>query len=481
MPNGTMMRRSAVGIAAILLALPVVAQAQRPTLSDNVRKYVSSDTNLVAITGVTVIDGRGTPAVRGQTVVIRDGRIAEVGAATRVKVPAGAQVVDGTGMTLIPGIVGMHDHMFYTAAGGVGGTMSFTGPRLYLASGVTSVRTTGTRSPYADINLKQAVDSGLVPGPRIHVTTPYLTGPEGGGSMSVASEPEQARRFVAYWAAEGATWVKFYTDISRASMKAAIDEAHKQRIRATGHLCSVTFQEAVDLGIDDLAHNALTASDFVASKQPDKCPTDLYKQLDSLISGDSPVATSLIQLMVAHKVSMTTTMPIYEALSPGRPVQDERSLELMTPAVRAAYVRNRAYIDTMPGYMFTKDGFARALAFDKAFYAAGGVLASGVDPTGNGGALPGFGDQRGYELLRESGLTAEQAVQVVSYNGARVLGVEGRLGSVEKGKIADLVLLRGDLVADPSVIRNVVTVYKDGVAYDPAKLIDAVRGRVGVD
>ena len=475
------MRRHRTAFAFLLLLLPVAAKAQRPTLSENVRKYVSSDTSLVAITGVTVIDGRGTPAVRGQTVVIRAGRIAEVGPSARVKAPSGALVVDGTGMTLIPGIVGMHDHMFYTAAGGIGVTMSFTGPRLYLASGVTSVRTTGTRSPYADINLKQAVDSGFVPGPRIHVTTPYLTGPEGGGSMSVSSEPEQARRFVAYWAAEGATWVKFYTDISRASMKAAIDEAHKLGIKATGHLCSVTFQEAIDLGIDDFAHGVLTASDFIEGKQPDKCPSNVYKQLDSLVNGDSPLAKSLIQSMISHKVSMTTTMAIYEALSPGRPVQDERSLELMTPVVRAAYVKNRAYIDSMPGYMFTKDGFARALAFDKAFYAAGGVMASGVDPTGNGGALPGFGDQRGYELLRESGLTAEQAVQVTTYNGARVLGVESKLGSVEKGKIADLVLLKGDLVADPAVIRNVVTVYKDGVAYDPAKLIDAVRGRVGVD
>jgi len=467
--------------AFLLLLLPAVLSAQRPALSDNVKKYVSSDANLVAITGVTLIDGRGTPAARDQTVVIRDGRIAELGASSKVRTPAGAFVVDGSGMTLIPGIVGMHDHMFYTAAGGVGVTMSFTGPRLYLASGVTSVRTTGTRSPYADINLRAVIDSGLVPGPRIHVTTPYLTGPDGGGSMSIAASPEQARRFVAYWAAEGATWVKFYTDISRAAMKAAIDEAHKQGIKATGHLCSVTFQEAIDLGIDDFAHGVLTASDFIAGKEPDKCPPNVYRQLDSLVSGDSPLATSLIKSMISHKVSMTTTMAIYEALSPGRPVQDERSLELMTPVVRAAYVKNRAFIDTMPGYTFTKDGFARALAFDKAFYAAGGVMASGVDPTGNGGALPGFGDQRGYELLRESGLNAEQAVQVTTYNGARVLGVEAKLGSVEKGKIADLVLLKGDLVADPSVIRNVVSVYKDGVAYDPAKLIDAVRGRVGID
>jgi len=478
--TGGTMRHPKV-FAFLLLFLPAVLWAQRPVLSENVRKYVSSDTSLVAITGVTVIDGRGTPAVKDQTVVIRDGRIAEVGASGKVKAPAGALVLDGTGMTLIPGIVGMHDHMFYTAAGGVGVTMSFTGPKLYLASGVTSIRTTGTRSPYADINLRAAIDSGQVPGPRIHVTTPYLTGPEGGGSMSIAASPEQARRFVAYWAAEGATWVKFYTDISRAEMKAAIDEAHKQGIKATGHLCSVTFQEAIDLHIDDFAHGVLTATDFIAGKEPDKCPPNVYKQLDSLVSGDSPLATALIKSMISHKVSMTTTMAIYEALSPGRPVQDERSLELMTPTVRAAYVKNRAFIDTMPGYMFTKDGFARALAFDKAFYAAGGVMASGVDPTGNGGALPGFGDQRGYELLRESGLTAEQAVQVTTYNGARVLGVEKNLGSVEKGKIADLVLLKGDLVADPSVIRNVVTVYKDGVAYDPAKLVDAVRGRVGID
>ncbi|MBP2649004.1 MAG: amidohydrolase, imidazolonepropionase [Gemmatimonadetes bacterium] len=475
------MRRYPTAFGLLLLILPSVLWAQRPTLSENVRKYVSSDTSLVAITGVTVIDGRGGPAVRDQTVVIRDGRIADVGPSSKVRAPGGALVVDGTGATLIPGIIGMHDHMFYTAAGGVGVTMSYTGPKLYLASGVTSVRTTGTRSPYADINLKHAVDSGFAPGPRIHVTTPYLTGPEGGGSMSVASEPEQARRFVAYWAAEGATWVKFYTDISRAAMKAAIDEAHKQGIKATGHLCSVTFKEAVDLGIDDFAHGVLTASDFIAGKQPDKCPSNVYKQLDSLVNDDSQLAKSLIDLMISRKVSMTTTMAIYEALYPGRPVQDERSLELMTPVVRAAYVKNRAYIDSVPGWMFTPDGFRRALAFDKAFYAAGGVLASGVDPTGNGGALPGFGDQRGYELLREGGLSAEQAVQVVSYNGARVLGVERTLGSVEKGKIADLVLLKGDLVADPSVIRNVVTVYKDGVAYDPARLIDAVKGRVGVD
>lgn len=466
---------------AALLPAPCAVEAQQPPLSPGVRQYVSSDSAVIAITGVTLIDGKGTAAVPGQTVLIRNGQIADVGSSAKVKAPAGSQVVDGTGMTLIPGLVGLHDHMYYSAAGGVSTQMSYTGPRLYLASGVTSVRTTGSVSPYADINLKKSIDAGETPGPRIHVTTPYLTGGSGGGDMFATDEPEAAKAFVTYWVREGATWVKFYADISRASMKAAIDEAHRLGIKTTGHLCSVTFREAVDLGIDDLAHGAFTATDFVPTKEPDKCPPDSYKLMDSLATGEGPVATSLIDLMVKKRVSMTTTMAVLEAFYPGRPVTDERTLELMTPAVRAAYTAQRAYIDTAQGFPFTPGGFARTLAFDKAFYAAGGVLGSGVDPTGNGGALPGFGDQRGYELLREAGLNAEQAVQVVTWNGARVLGVADRLGSVEKGKTADLVLLRGNLVSDPSVIRNVVMVYKDGVAYDPTKLIDAVRGRVGVN
>ncbi|MEP6472373.1 MAG: amidohydrolase, partial [Gemmatimonadota bacterium] len=219
------MKLACGAIVGVSLVLAGSLAAQRPVLSDQMKqRYVSLDTGTVAITGVTLIDGRGGSAKRGQTVVIRDGRIADVGAGA--KAPAGAYLIDGSGMTLIPGIVGMHDHLFYTAAGGHANQMGFTAPRLYLASGVTTIRTTGGRSPYAEINLKKVVDSGFVPGPRIHVTTPYLTGGAGGGSMFASDDPEAARRFVAYWASEGVTWVKFYTDVSRASMKAAIDEAH---------------------------------------------------------------------------------------------------------------------------------------------------------------------------------------------------------------------------------------------------------------
>jgi hypothetical protein len=313
------------------------------------------------------------------------------------------------------------------------------------------------------------------------VTTPYLTGEGGGGTMSVATTPEQARRFVAYWAEEGATWIKFYTDITRENMRAAIEEAHRRGMRVTGHLCSVTFREAVELGIDDLAHGALTATDFHPGKQPDRCPPNNAAVLDSHVTADSPLARDLIALMVRRNVSMTTTMPVFELFYPRRPVTEERVLSLMAPEVRASYVAQRAFLDTTRTNPLTAAGFRNALAFDRAFLAAGGVLGNGVDPTGNGGALPGLGDQRGYELLIESGITPEQAVMVCTLNGARVLGVADRLGSVERGKVADLVLLRGDLTADATVIRNVVTVFKDGVGYDSPRLIEAVRGRVGIN
>jgi len=124
--------------------------------------------------------------------------------------------------------------------------------------------------------------------------------------------------------------------------------------------------------------------------------------------------------------------------------------------------------------------FRKAQDFEVAFVRAGGLLAAGVDPTGNGGALPGFGDQRNHELLVEAGFTPVESLQILTLNGARILGNDGQLGSVEEGKLADLVVIRGDPSTNPAEIRNVVTVFKDGIGYDAGRLIDAVKGVVGI-
>jgi imidazolonepropionase-like amidohydrolase len=466
---------------ALTLLLALVAPPQRPdSLAAQVREYVAVDTSLLALTHVLLIDGTGGAPKSDQTIVIRAGRIAAVGPAASVQIPSGARVMDMNGSTVIPGIIGMHDHLFYTAAGGRAVQMGYTGPRLYLGSGVTTIRTTGSRAPYAEINLKDAIDHGLAPGPRIHLTAPYITGEHGGGAMAIVNSPEAARRFVAYWAAEGATWIKAYTDIRRAELGAAIQEAHRRGIKVTGHLCSVSFQEAVSLGIDNLEHGMLTASDFTTGRPADVCPVNLMSQISaSDPKGNAGQAT--IQSLVQHHVSMTSTLAVYEPFVANRPTKDERVLQAMDPEVRDSYMKMRQQIDSSGNGWVSLPAFKNAMAFEREFVAAGGLMAAGVDPTGIGGALAGFGDQRNYELFIEAGFAPAQAIQIMSANGAKILGLAQTLGTVEPGKLADLVVLRGDLIADPSVIRSPTIVFKDGVGYDSAKLLASVQGRVGVN
>ena len=465
----------ALGAIAAVAAYASTATAQRPVPGSEAAGYVAVDAEIVALTGVTLIDGTGGPVRRGQTVVIEGNRITAVGPGGQVEIPSGAEVMDLSGHTVIPGLVGLHNHLYYTAAGGRAAQLTYSAPRLYLGSGVTTVRTTGSRQPYAEINLREEIEAGRAPGPRIHVTAPYITGGGGLTGMTLIGSPEQARRFVRYWAAEGATWLKAYTRISSEDLAAAIDEAHRQGIKVTGHICSVSFTEAVELGIDNIEHGLPTNSDYSPGKEKDECPANVMGNALA-VDIDSPEVVHTFRTMIDADVPMTSTLAVYELFFQGRPVRDQRTLDAMSPAVREDYLASKAQIDEIGR---DPAGLLNAIAYEKKFYDSGGVLASGVDPTGNGGALPGYGDQRNYELLSEGGFAPADAIRVMTANGAMILG-EDDLGTVEAGKIADLVVLSGDLTADPSVIRNVTVVFKDGVGYDSPRMLEDVRGLVGI-
>src|SRR6478752_833881 len=257
------MRAQAIGvILCVLLAQALLAQS--PQRAAGTRDFVKVDAPVVALTHVRVVDGTGSPARDNQTIVLANGKIQSVGDAASASVPAGAQVLDLAGHSVIPGLVMMHEHMYYTT--GVpqnpDGSMAlpiqinqigYSAPRLYLAGGVTSMRTAGSLEPYEDLNIKRLIDSGEMPGPKMHVTGPYLEGAHSYfAQMHELTGPDDARKTVNYWADEGVTSFKAYMNITRAELKAAIDEAHKRGIKVTGHLCSVTFHEAAALGIDNL-------------------------------------------------------------------------------------------------------------------------------------------------------------------------------------------------------------------------------------
>lgn len=474
--------------ALLLLAGPVAAPAQdgpRPPvsagdLSEEASQYVSVDAPVVAITGVRLVDGTGSPAVEGRTVVLRDGRITAVGPDGQVEIPDGAEVLARSGHTLIPGFVGLHNHTFYTTSSRQT-QLTFSAPRLYLASGVTTIRTTGSYSPYSEINMMEDIEAGEVPGPSTHITGPYITGEGGGSSMYQVESPEDARRVVDYWAGEGATWYKAYTRISRAALGAAIEEAHSHGLKFTAHLCSVTFTEAVELGIDNLEHGYFTNTGWFPDKEPDRCP-DGFREHLATVDVESRQVRETIRTMVENDVALTSTLAVYELSVPNRPSLSkiERTLNVMAPEVREEYLSTRRSIAERSEESHMPAVFRKAQQFELAFHEAGGLLAAGVDPTGIGGALPGFGDQRNFELLVQAGFEPVEAIQVMTYNGARVLGVEDQIGTVEEGKRADLVLIEGNPLEQPGQIRNVTTVFKDGVGYDSPELVDAVRGVAGV-
>ena len=472
---------------------PSQARAQSPELSKTVQEFVRVQTARVVLAHVRIIDGTGAPPAEDQNVIIEGGKIAGIEKGADVASAANTTVLDLRGYTAIPGIVGMHNHLFYIARPNLDTQrhfaepllvpqMTFSAPRLYLAAGVTTMRTTGSVEPYADLNLKRDIDAGKLPGPHLDVTGPYLEGSQSYFlQMPRLTSPEDARQTVEYWADRGVTSFKAYMNITRAELKAAIDAAHKRGIKVTGHLCSVTYKEAAELGIDDLEHGFFVNTQLDADKKPDVCSESEGDETLARMEPKSPEAKDLIATLIAHHVAITSTLPVFESdLGGGRPPVRQQVLDAMTPQAREDFFLLRQRPASAPAPKIDRTMlWKHDLELERAFAAAGGLLLSGPDPTGRGDVLPGFGDQRGIELLVEAGFSPVEAVKIATLNGAAYMGREKAIGSIAAGKNADLVVIKGDPSKQISDVENVEIVFKDGVGYDSQKLLDSVRGRYG--
>lgn len=473
------------GIASLLRA----SQHQ----ADPKQAFIRVRAPLVVLEHVRVIDGTGAPARQDQTIVIERDRIAALGPSGSVAVPANAEHIDLTGYTALPGLVGMHDHLFFSSNflhtdDVLAHDMPFSYPRLYLANGVTTIRTTGSFEPYTDLEIKKAVDAGVLIGPKMRVSGPYLEGePFPLIQIHKLTGPDDARRMVAYWAEQGATSFKLYTDVTREEAKAAIEEAHRRGLTITGHLCSIGFTEAAELGMDNVEHGLWVDTEFASGKQPDVCPSQ-SKGTAADMDMDGPAIQSLIKTLVDRHVAITSTLAAWEQFVPSRPGASARVLDCLSENDRRLYESGRL-IDRKKmteGSQGDRERLRRLermlrkeMEFERAFVRAGGLLLAGSDAVFEGD-IAGFGDQREVELLVEAGFTAEEAVQIASLNGAIFLKEDEHIGSLAPGKQADIMIVKGDPSKNIQDIENVEFVFKDGIGYDSKKLIESVKGQVGI-
>jgi imidazolonepropionase-like amidohydrolase len=467
------------------LAMCGVAHGQRAESFDKrVRQYVVHDEPTIRIDDVRVVDGTGAPARTGQSVLLRDGRIVAAGPAASLAAEKADRVIEGKGRTLMPGLVMMHEHLFFLDV--AADVPNYSGepvssPRAYLAYGATTIRTAGSMNGNDDLQAARMVREGKFAGPEIHVTAPFVNGP---GSFAYQlrpiAEPGEARRIVRFWGEEGATSYKIYQNISREVLAAAIDEAHKLGFKVTGHLCSVTFAEAAAMGIDNLEHGIAVASDFVRDKQPDACPTrDASEAALLATAADGPEVKAVIDALLRRNVAVTSTLAVLAAgVVDGIPSADDL-LYLNTQSQKSA-------LATMARLQRDTARRERALAvlkremqFERAFVAAGGTLLAGTDPTGWGGTLPGPGNHAALRLLGDAGFAPLDVIRIGTSEGARFLGISERVGTIASGKQADLLLVDGKPDENLRDLARIDLVFRDGIAYDPAKLKESVRGRIG--
>jgi len=453
----------AVNLFFYSLSLAQVSSAPAPSARDEAIPGLR-DAATVVLTHVRVIDGTGAPPKENQTLVIQSGKILAVGKEDEIKPAENSRTLDLTGRTVLPGLVMLHEHLFAglflnSPAGnnsGLSHPQHFSFPRLYLAYGVTTIRTAGTDFPYMDLNLKRRIDAGAVPGPEIHLTSPYFSG-EGDRAIGamILRDPEEARRAVRYWAEEGFTSFKAYQWIPKDVLAALIDEAHKLKLPVTAHLRSVSCLEAAEMGIDNIEHGCIRTAD---KHEPD---------------WNGPQAQALLHALADKKVALTATP------TNGRKPIPVAAGDLLDPSVRERMAKflavNPPAPPPSPGQNPQQGTYGH---FIGNFVKAGGRLVLGSD-SGSGSSIAGLADHEAVENLVKYGFAPLDAIRIATLNDATFLGIQGRTGSIEVGKEADLLIVRGNPAERIEDIENVEMVFNNGIAYDPKTLLATVKGQLG--
>jgi enamidase len=315
------------------------------------------------------------------------------------------------------------------------------------------------------------------------VTGPYFErAPAPTYKVLLLKSPAQAVEMVNFWADMGVNSFKVYQHVTREDLRAVVTAAHARGLKVTGHLCSITFKEAAEIGIDNLEHGFLIPTDFVADKQPDQCPNPAQtRQSIAALDPDSPAVAGLMRLLIDKHIALTSTLSVTEGSSAGTPKIPEKALALLSPQLREYYEQNWARAQHAPEAGHTPALIPQVARLELRFMKMGGTLMVGTDTPGHaGGEIPGVGARRELEIMVTQGFTFPQALQAATLNGARYLGREAEIGSIETGKRADLIVIEGDPTSDSNALDNMPLVFKGGIGYQTDRIFAALRAAIGV-
>lgn len=387
-------------------------------------------TSVIAIVGATLIDGTGGPVVTDSVVVIRGDKIVAVGKRSAVKVPSDAEVVDAKGLTLVPGLIDSHFH--------IDGDDPL--PALYLSHGVTSVR-----DPGQWIEAYDAARKAPAPVPRLFLCGPHLDSPPPAYPTDsfIVRDPEETRLAVNRFVDDGASAIKVYFRLPLALIRVAIETAHARGVPVMGHLEIVDARDAIRAGIDGIEHATSFGTALLPLRDAEKYRQSVLASNDARREGryqvwnaidlNTPQAAALFKLIVDRGVVVSPTLAVFEKQRGDKDTTD-------------VHVHGFKQMETFVG-LANKAG-------------AKIVVGSHSDVPH---AKRGWAYQRELELLVESGLTPMQALVAGTMQNARYFHISDRLGSIETGKLADLVLVDGDPLKDIGNMRRIKRVMLNGV------------------
>jgi imidazolonepropionase-like amidohydrolase len=404
------------------------ARVARPL--HEVNQVARPDANhVVAIVGATLIDGRGGAPVLDAAVLVRGERILAVGKRASVSIPAGAEVVDANGLTLVPGLIDSHFH--------IDGDDPL--PALYLTHGITSLRDPGQWTEAYDVARKAAA-----PVPRLFLCGPHLDSPPAAypADSYIVRDAEETRLAVNRFADEGASAIKVYFRLPLALIRVAAEAAHARGLPVTSHLEIVDATDAIRAGVDGVEHATSFGTALLPLRDAEKYRQAVLAdnnarregryQVWSKIDLDSPRARGVFKLIVERGTVVSPTLAVFE-----RQLGDKDTTEM--------HVRAFKQMEAFVG---------------RAFRAGAHVVVGSHSDVPH--AKRGWAYQRELELLVESGLTPMQAIVAGTMENARYFRAADRLGSIEAGKIADMVLVEGAPSKNISDMRRINRVMLNG-------------------